>query len=56
MVDIPIDETVPISEAFAVQLDVPITIDVSDTELAGLTDSLASGLESLQDVLSGLGG
>lgn len=56
VVDIPIDETVPISEEFAVQLDVPIEIDVSETELANLTDSLASGLESLQDVLTGLGG
>ena len=56
VVDIPIDETVPISEEFAVQLDVPISIDVSDTELATLTDSLAAGLESLQDVLTGLGG
>ncbi len=55
VVDIPIDETVPISEEFAVQLDVPIEIDVSETELANLTDSLAAGLESLQDVLNGLG-
>jgi len=56
VVDIPIDETVPISEEFAVQVDVPIDIDVSETELANLTDSLAAGLESLQDVLKGLSG
>jgi MFS family permease len=56
VVDIPIDETVPISEEFAVKLDVPIEIDVSETELASLTDSLAAGLESLQDVLTGFGG
>jgi EmrB/QacA subfamily drug resistance transporter len=56
VVDIPIDETVPISEEFPVKLDVPISIDVRDTALAELTDSLAAGLESLQDVLTGLGG
>ena len=55
-VDIPIDETVPIQDEFPVQLDVPIAIDVSDTELKNLTESLATGLESLQDVLTGLGG
>ena len=56
VVDIPIDETVPMSEEFAVQLVVPINIDVRDTSLANLTDSLAAGLESLQDVLTGLSG
>lgn len=55
VVDIPIDETVPIRDEFPVQLDVPIAIEVRDTELAALTDSLAAGLESLQDVLTGLG-
>lgn len=55
-VDIPIDETVPVQDEFPVQLDVPIAIVVRDTELANLTDSLANGLESLQDVLTGLGG
>jgi MFS family permease len=54
VVDIPIDETVPIQDEFPVQLDVPIAIEVSETELASLTDSLAAGLESLQDVLGGL--
>jgi hypothetical protein len=33
---------------------VPIDIEVRDTELAELTDSLAAGLESLQDMLNGL--
>jgi EmrB/QacA subfamily drug resistance transporter len=55
-VDIPIDETVPIKDEFPVKLDVPIAIDVRATELASLTDSLAAGLESLQDILTGLGG
>ncbi len=56
VVDIPIDETVPIKDEFPVKLDVPIAIDVRETELANLTDSLAAGLESLRDVLRGLGG
>ncbi|MEM7094501.1 MAG: MFS transporter [Actinomycetota bacterium] len=56
VVDIPIDETITIDEEFPVQLDVPIAIDVGDTELANLTDSLAAGLESFQDVLGGLSG
>lgn len=56
VVDIPIDETVPIRDEFPVRLDVPIAIDVGETELKNLTDSLAAGLESLQDVLTGLSG
>ena len=56
VVDIPIDETVPIKDEFPVKLDVPIEIDVGETELKNLTDSLATGLESLQDVLTGLSG
>lgn len=56
VVEIPIDETVPINEEFAVKLAVPIEIDVSETALAELTDSLAAGLESLQKVLTGLAG
>ena len=56
VVDIPINETVPIRDEFPVQLDVPISIVVRETELAELTDSLAAGLESLQDMLTGLGG
>lgn len=54
VVDIPIDETVPITDEFPVQMTVPIEIDVGDTELANLTESLAAGLESLQEVLTGL--
>jgi MFS family permease len=53
VVDIPINETVPIKDEFPVQLDVPISIDVRETELAALTDSLAAGLESLQEMLNG---
>lgn len=56
VVEIPIDETVPIRDEFPVQLQVPIAIDVGDTELKNLTDSLATGLESLRDVLNGLAG
>ena len=56
VVDIPIKETVPIKDEFPVKLNVPISIDVRETELANLTDSLAAGLESLQDLLTGLGG
>ena len=56
VVDIPIDEIVPIQDEFPVQLDIPIVIDVGDTELKNLTDSLVTGLESLQDVLTGLSG
>lgn len=55
-VDIPINETVPIDADVPVQLDVPISIDVAETELATLTESLAAGLESFREVLSGLGG
>jgi hypothetical protein len=55
VVDIPIDETVPIQDEFPVKLDVPISIVVRDTELAELTDSLAAGLESLQQMLAGFG-
>jgi EmrB/QacA subfamily drug resistance transporter len=53
-VDIPINETVPISDEIPVKLDVPVKIDVSQTELKELTDSIAAGLESLQDMLTGL--
>ena len=56
VVDIPIDETVPIQDEFPVKLDVPISIVVRETELAELTDSLAAGLESLQEMLTGLSG
>jgi hypothetical protein len=56
VVEIPINETIPIDETIPVSIDVPITIDVSETELAALTDSLAAGLESFRDVLSGFGG
>ncbi len=53
-VDIPINETVPIKDEIPVKLDVPVKIDVSQTELKELTDSIAAGLESLQDMLEGL--
>jgi prefoldin subunit 5 len=53
-VDIPINETIPIKDEVPVKLDVPVRIDVSQTELKELTDSIAAGLESLQDMLTGL--
>ena len=56
VVDIPINETIPIRDEFPVRLDVPVEIDVGETELAELTESLAAGLESMQDVITGLGG
>lgn len=54
-VTIPVNETIPIDQTFPIQLDVPIEVDVGDTELAELTDALAAGLRSLQEVLNGLG-
>ena len=55
-VDIPINETIPISTDIPIQVEVPISLEVADSELAALADSLAAGLESLKDILSGLGG
>ena len=55
-VTIPINETVPIDANVPVKLNLPIQIDVSKTELAELTQSLAAGLRSLQEILVGLGG
>lgn len=56
VVDIPINETIPIDVNVPVKVDVPIGVDVAETQLADLADSLAVGLESFTDVLSGLGG
>ena len=53
---IPINETVPIDANVPVKLDLPISIDVSATQLAELTQSLAAGLKSFQEILAGLGG
>jgi len=60
--EIPLDVTVPVDVVVPVDLmvdipvneTVPIAIDVGDTEFATLTDSLATGLESLREVLDGL--
>ena len=60
--EVPIDVTVPVDVLVPVDLmvdipvneTVPIEIDVSETEFATLTDSLATGLESLKEVLDGL--
>jgi hypothetical protein len=56
VVEIPINESVPIDATVPVKLDVPITVQVSETELAQLADSLAAGLRSFQEILTGLGG
>lgn len=53
---IPIDETVPIDASVPVKLDVPISVNVSETQLADLAESLAAGLRSFQDILTGLSG
>lgn len=53
---IPINETVPINADVPVQMTVPIHVNVSDTELAELTQAIAAGLQSFQEILSGLGG
>ena len=55
-VDIPINETVPIDVDVPVKLDVPISLNVDETQLAELTASLAAGLRSMQEILSGLAG
>jgi MFS family permease len=55
-VTIPINETVPIAASVPVKLTVPINVNVSETELAELTKSLAAGLRSLKEILAGLGG
>lgn len=55
-VKIPLDETIPINASVPVKVDVPIGVDVGDTQLADLAESLAAGLESFTEVLTGLGG
>jgi len=62
--EVPLDVTVPVQVTVPVDLEVdipvdvtvPIAIDVSQTEFKTLTDSLATGLGSLQEVLDGLSG
>lgn len=59
---VPVDVTVPIDVVVPVDLEVdipvdetvPVEIDISQTEFADLTESLAVGLESLSEVLDGL--
>jgi hypothetical protein len=55
-VTVPVDVVVPVDLEIDIPVDetVPVEIDVSQTELADLTDSLATGLESLREVLDGL--
>jgi MFS family permease len=50
-----IDEQIPISTSVPVNLELPIAIDIADTELATLVGSLRIGLESMADILAGLG-
>ncbi|MFQ5553763.1 MAG: hypothetical protein ACE5GC_00155 [Acidimicrobiia bacterium] len=54
-VPIPVNERVPIETSIPVNLTVPISIPVAGTELATLAESLQQGLESLGEVLTGLG-
>jgi hypothetical protein len=54
--DIAVNETIPITTNVPVKLDIPIAINVGETELASLAASLAEGLRSLQEILSGFGG
>jgi len=55
-VTVPVDVVVPVDLTVDVPVNetVPISIDISETQFADLTESLATGLESLQDVLDGL--
>ncbi len=53
--DIAVNETIPIEANVPVKLDLPIAIEVGETELATLAASLAEGLRSLEEVLTGLG-
>jgi hypothetical protein len=55
-ITLPVNETIPVETNVPVRLDVPIRVDIAETELAALADSLAAGLESFRDVLSGLAG
>jgi hypothetical protein len=50
-----VNETIPIEANVPVKLDLPIAIEVGETELATLAASLAEGLRSLEEVLTGLG-
>jgi EmrB/QacA subfamily drug resistance transporter len=52
--EFPINETVPIATEIPVNLTVPIRIDIADTELATLADSLRQGLIGFQEVIEGL--
>jgi hypothetical protein len=53
---LPVNETIPVEANVPVNLNVPINVDIAQTELAELADSLAAGLRSFREVLSGLGG
>jgi hypothetical protein len=55
-ITLPVNETIPVEANVPVKLDVPIRVDIAQTELAELADSLAAGLRSFREVLSGLGG
>ena len=55
-IEIPVRATIPIVTEVPVHIEIPVRIEVRDTGLATLTDSLASSLTALQQVLAGLGG
>ena len=54
VITVPINETIPVNANVPVKLDVPIKLNVGDTELAQLSEALAAGLRSFQEILAGL--
>jgi len=49
-----IDESVPLVTTIPVRLELPVSIDVADTGLAELSDSLAAGLIGFRQAFAGL--
>jgi hypothetical protein len=48
-----INEVIPISTEVPVRLTIPIGVDVAETELATLADSLGQGLAAFRDLMAG---
>lgn len=48
-----INEVIPISTDVPVRLTIPIGVDVAETELATLADSLGQGLAAFRDLMAG---
>ena len=51
-----IEESIPLATTIPVHLELPVEIDVADTGLADLSDSLAEGLIGFQEAFAGLTG